>query len=267
MRYGVATWSIEGMAPEEKVRRLHGMGFTCASFCLPTGVFGAPGVMAAVTSASEELGMDVTLHSALGDTSEDGAWLEHLATATRFRQQHGGELVVTFDPAYAQRDGEALFDREATVARLGHAVACLGPLGVRVGVENWLIATQTTDFLAYRRAIGHHAFGMLLDIGHLKIALMQGLIQGMTASEFVAAMPLPIWEIHVHDNDGVRDRHWPCRDPELLRETLAAVRARGDDPWLTIEARPHGRSWSLDDPEDAAALRECLACLKHAAES
>ena len=266
MQYAMATWLVHGASPAEKIAGLHALGFDGVSLISAAKRFPSEGAIKEVIAALEQAGMSLTIHSAFGEAAKPGAWRQDIEAASRFQRQWDRKLVITFDPAYAaDGDGEVSFDFQTTVAGLRHAVETLGPLGVKVGIENWLIASRPEVFGAYREEIPHQALGMLLDVGHLKIALAQDLIRAGTATEFLEAMPLPVWEVHVHDNDGVLDLHQPLLDPgPLLREVADALRRRGEDATLTLESKPEDGAWSLNDPGHARMLQESLACARSA---
>jgi len=208
--------------------------------------------------------MGVTFHSAFGDEAGAQTWREDAAAAAEFQRARRSDLVMTFDPGYRVRNGEVEIDAARTVEGLSEVVDRLGPLGVRVGLENWINAPGPELFRACCERIADQLFGMLLDVGHLKIILAAAGAGPAGVEDYLAAIPLPIWEVHVHDNDGKLDQHRPPADGEWLGRVLRCVRRRGDGPTLTVEAKPEKGAWNLEDAAQLRALGACLACVRSA---
>ncbi|MHC4917114.1 MAG: sugar phosphate isomerase/epimerase family protein [Planctomycetota bacterium] len=101
-------------------------------------------------------------------------------------------------------------------------------------------------------------FGVLMDIGHLNVRLRNASGPGYeNLGEVIDSIPVPVRELHVHDNAGDRDRHAPigygnCRFEEIVRE-LARI---GFDGIATIEIVP--RISQIDLAECKRAAGESL---------
>lgn len=185
-------------------------------------------------------GLSGVVHGAIGDCTSEAqpaALRADIEAVARFQSDHGLVKVMTFDPGYrVTADNHRVYDEDGSACALELALEILAPLGVPVGIENWVINCAMKHFERLHTRLGDPALGLLLDLGHLNIAYRSGLLGAATPADFVAASPLPIWEIHVHDNNGTSDRHWPLGEGNLDVETVAqALLRRGFDGYVTLE--------------------------------
>jgi sugar phosphate isomerase/epimerase len=83
-------------------------------------------------------------------------------------------------------------------------------------------------------------YGILVDVGHQHIwrsAQPDG--ERPTVADCFADLPVPLVEVHLHDNDGRRDQHAPLGHGSLdAAAVLAVLRARDEDFVLTCEYAP-----------------------------
>jgi D-psicose/D-tagatose/L-ribulose 3-epimerase len=104
-------------------------------------------------------------------------------------------------------------------------------------------AARTLDWL---EQIGHASLGMLLDVGHC-------LISGEDAGAAVRRASSRLGYVHLDDNDGVGDLHWPLFTGRLTRpqlaDALAALQTIGYRGALALELNPA-------NPQPVDALRE-----------
>ena len=103
-------------------------------------------------------------------------------------------------------------------------------------------AAATLDLL---EQIGHANLGLLLDVGHC-------LISREDPAAVVARAKERLFYVHLDDNDGAGDLHWPllkgCLTEETLRATLASLQRQGYAGGLSLELR-------AENAEPAEALR------------
>jgi sugar phosphate isomerase/epimerase len=104
-------------------------------------------------------------------------------------------------------------------------------------------AAHTLDWL---EQIGHPQLGLLLDVGHC-------LISGEDAAAVVRRAGERLGYVHLDDNDGAGDLHWPLftgrLTPPQLADTLTALWTIGYRGALALELNP-------TNPEPAEALRD-----------
>jgi sugar phosphate isomerase/epimerase len=90
-------------------------------------------------------------------------------------------------------------------------------LGVNVAVENLehknqaYMMTRPEEFLRFQKIFPE--VGVLLDLGHLKIASHQ---MGFRATDFLGAVRDNVLEVHIHENDGRVDLHQEPRRGVLM---------------------------------------------------
>ena len=108
------------------------------------------------------------------------------------------------------------------------------------------------DTLRWLTQLDHPNLFLLLDVGHC-------LITGEDAAAVVRRAGPRLGFVHLDDNDGVGDLHWPLLTGRLtepaLREVLAALPLAGYDGALTLELSPRNA-----DP--VAALRQGRALVE-----
>ncbi len=104
-------------------------------------------------------------------------------------------------------------------------------------------AARTLDWL---EQVGHPNLGLLLDVGHC-------LLSGEDAAAAARRAGSQLACVHLDDNDGVTDRHWPLLTGRLTQQQLAdvmtALTAIGYPGALTLELNPA-------NPDPVGALRD-----------
>jgi sugar phosphate isomerase/epimerase len=112
-------------------------------------------------------------------------------------------------------------------------------------------AAATLDWL---QQVGHPDLNLLLDVGHC-------LISGENAADIVRRAGQRLGYVHLDDNDGIGDLHWPLLIGRLTQQQLAdvimALRAIGYRGTLALELNP-----TSSDPaealRDGKRIVECL---------
>jgi sugar phosphate isomerase/epimerase len=104
-------------------------------------------------------------------------------------------------------------------------------------------AAATLDWL---NELGHPGLSLLVDVGHC-------LLSGEGPASVIARAGARLGYIHLDDNDGARDLHWPLLTGRLTRETLvrtlAILRDAGYDRALCLE-------FNSQLPDPMGALRQ-----------
>lgn len=196
-------------------------------------------------------GRRVTVHMPFGDLvpgSPDpkvaALALERLGQAGRWGLKLGAMQAV-MHLGYDQRLHQPAEDYAARLAQTMAPLAReLAQGGCRLALEN-TFEPGPGPLLLCRQALedaGAPGVGFCLDVGHTMAFSSTGLAQ------WWEALAPHLAEMHLHDNDGQGDRHWPVgrgqADWEYLRQGLLALERL---PVLTIE--PHR------EPDLWAALR------------
>ncbi len=125
-----------------------------------------------------------------------------------------GELDDTLDFYYDQKI--PLIPYEEAFATLVNSVSEIcdyaRKLGVRIAVENlgsvskdkYLMMCESQEFKRLFSAVSYDKFGMLLDLGHLKLA---SIARNFDRYDFIDSVRDYVFELHVHDNNGQIDEH------------------------------------------------------------
>jgi sugar phosphate isomerase/epimerase len=162
----------------------------------------------------------------------------HIADAAQLGATHG-YVIPGIDPGAAalERFGESC-DALAEYARSRMVQLCVEHIPGRAlstvaGTLSWL-------------AGGHQHLKLLLDLGHC-------LISGEDPAEAVRQAGERLGYVHLDDNDGQGDLHWPLLAGRLTRamltEFLMALQGTGYPSCLSFELNP-------DNPDPVGALRD-----------
>jgi len=87
-------------------------------------------------------------------------------------------------------------------------------LGVKIALENMIdkgggrFESRVADLREVINDLGSLYVGICLDTGHTNLLPSYNVSQG----EEIAQAGKYLWTLHIHDNDGVEDRHWPPGD-------------------------------------------------------
>ena len=123
-------------------------------------------------------------------------------------------------------------------------------------MEDFGLSTSEREQIEHLK--GNPRFGYLIDLGHLFIRLCgrnqsgkalftnskdeHPLVESPDYAAFMAALDtkeFPIFEMHLHNNDGENDVHWFLEQGELDVPAIARVlKDRGYDGVLTVESAP-----------------------------
>jgi len=255
MLTAVATWPF--MTPRatlpQRVEQFADMGFEGVSL-LPGQVLDLP--------AAEANGLaDLLRGRSLFATVHGDAGLTPDQTARLLEVLGDRLLCLTIDRSYQEDSRGRLYDAEGMAAVL-RAVESLS-----VGTE---LRFAVEDFPLDEMALAHYRaaleplpasprYGILIDVGHLNMRRHGArYFAGLSVGQYLARVPVPIVEVHLHDNDGTRDAHAPFGQGNVdFAAVVAGLKAAGFDGVATVEVAPglHGASPDEDLPRlaDAAA--------------
>ena len=234
-RIGIASWLIGKRPLVERLKWISDNGFTAASFegaqllSEDAGEIGPEAL-----SAIRELGLDVTIHLSPGgpDTDERRESFQRTVDrAAEISSATGRVYCISIDPA--GKPGKHIeYDPEGTLKALASISTAVGSDGVRIAVENWKINPEADEFTRLATELDGRRLGLLLDLGHLHV-------MNEDTVEAMANLALPVYEVHVSDNNGKSDDHLPLGKGTLPIEGIAAELERsGFDGIWTLEMRP-----------------------------
>jgi hypothetical protein len=244
MRTGIALWNHAGESDAEKAALFADAGFRAASSLGARFVAMNDDAGDRLAEVVRARGLAFTVHHRLpyGDKPPLPAEFPgHIERILRWQRRHGLLTGLTFDVDAAMFDAWAPHLRATLEAFRGEEtfVAC----------EDFpLDAAALAKLGGMEKAFPHLA--ILIDLGHMNLRLTKALGRTPSAEEvekYLRAIPFPIRELHVHNNDGLRDQHQHLGAGTLpfaaAGRTLAAM---GFDAISTIEFVP---SWN-DVPAD-----------------
>ena len=254
MELSCCAWALTG-SEEDALTALAAIGFRSIDVQAKTFVSSAS------RARLNDLGLSVSC-LALCFNMKDGAALDSATPAARqaaldhCREALDHAAALGASTAYAVPGVNS-----ATLPQFGEALGQVADFAaeraIRVGIEHFpgrALPTATAT-LAYLSRLNHPNLYLLLDTGHLQMS-------GEDPAAVIAAAGARLGYVHLDDNDGEADLHWPLRAGVLTEEALAATfaalaRSLYDGP-ASIELSPQ-----LPDP--VAALAQSRACALHAA--
>ena len=253
MLQGLAIWHYPHRSMVDNIRYFAALGLDSVS------VHGAQFVAAIADPATaedlavavSETGVVFTVHYDLPRSHEPEAvavFEAGIAAIAAWQRAYGHIAVLSFDVPQPLRGGVGIGGYLDRV--LEEVSDC------RVAVEDFGLNESERGQIAHLK--GNERFGYLVDIGHLFIRMRGENVSGKTlfthapdecpvskapdAAAFAAALAgkdFPIFEMHLHNNDGVQDLHWFLEEGELDVPAVAhALQGMGFDGVLTVESAP-----------------------------
>ncbi len=253
MKNGLANWHYPHRTLLENITFFAAHGFEAQALLgyqfLETLRKGGEAAGDAVADAIRRTGTVMTLHHKLPVTHsvEDVyAFFKDIQLIAAWQKKHGLLQVLSFDVEQPIRN--AIGDY------VDHVLQTVPD--VRVAVEDFGLTAAELAQIEHLK--NEPRFGYLLDIGHMYLRFCGRNTRGLTLfsnsglecpvcenpgyDAFMRAFgskTFPVFEIHLHNNDGQNDLHWFLPDGPLDMQDIARVlRDIGFDGILTIESAP-----------------------------
>lgn len=209
-----------------------------------------------------ETGLRLLVHAGLGN-ADDGKMPERIETVAglihTYQAGTGKVASLLFDPAYRIEGDRWRFNLEGAIQGLRMAQGLCEKDGIELGIENWPTGPFVADLEQLRDSIDV-PLAFLLDIGHLFLSKEKGMLPSGSMEGFIRDVPLPIAEIHIHDNDGEKDGHWTLGEGQLPAERfIEPLAEKAKDAWYTLESRPGGEKFNSTDD---AAFEKTIGSLR-----
>ncbi len=267
MKTGLAIWHYPHRTMEENIRFFAKQGFPAVS------VHGARLVDALARGEGERLatavresGVILTVHYRMPRSHEADQveqYRQGLHTLGAWQQSYGLIKILSFDVPAPIRNHIAPYVDEALAQVQGCSVA----------VEDFGLTPDERGQIEYLK--GNRRFGYLIDLGHMLLRIMGKNQSGKPLftnrfdecpvcenpgyNEFMRALAskeFPIFEMHLHNNDGESDSHLFLEDGPLDIPTIArVVRDIDFHGIMTIESAPGYRFDCSGDEADEGILR------------
>ncbi len=234
MTQGLAIWHYPHRSIADNIRYFAAQGFAAVS------AHGAQlvqalrsGQGASIAEAVESSGVALTVHYALpkSHAAENvSIYAAGIETLAAWQNTYGLIKILSFDVPTPIRDSIASYLDIA----ISDVAECL------IAVEDFGLTPDERAQIEYLK--GNPRFGYLLDIGHMFIRLRGQNTSGKPLftnhpdecpaceapdySEFMRAMAskeFPVFEMHLHNNDGENDVHWFLEEGALDIPMIARV--------------------------------------------
>jgi len=199
--------------------------------------------------------LTLTVHGKMPSTHEIAdveAFKEDIRVFGEWQKSYGAMAILSFDVSHKIRDN---------IVRYGRFVLDTVP-DITIAVED---VGLNDDECRQMKTLGQNErFACLVDIGHMFLRLTAQKKEDEWSKEewqnrFVnalQAMPLSIVEIHLHNNDGLRDMHWFLEEGSLDIPMISRVLDEiGYDAVLTIESAPGFQFPCYGDEADERILK------------
>ena len=143
--------------------------------------------------------------------------------------------------------------RRNSIEAIREVVGKAEELGVKVAIENMIdvrggrFGSKVSDLREIIKSVGSPYLGICLDTGHINLLTSSN----VSMEEEIVRAGEYLWTLHVHDNDGKEDRHWPPGEGSIdWSQVIMSLRKVGYKGVFMMEIQERG------DPDVLA--RECL---------
>jgi sugar phosphate isomerase/epimerase len=186
----------------------------------------------ALSEALEAYNAPFTVHHKLpdpDDARECELFFAQIDQMRQWQQQYGKVTILSFDTWY---------DRERLYPYLLYAVKSFRGSNTRICCEDYPLNSGETGTLNGLEREPH--FGILIDLGHMYLRLHKIGDTSLSAlRKALEMLPLPIFELHIHSNDGQKDDHYFISvENTFLNSWAGEVKAFGFDGIATLECVP-----------------------------
>ncbi len=151
-------------------------------------------------------------------------------------------LCLSLDPRCRIDPAGKFFDHQRMIPLLEFLCQRSEGTQVRFGLEDFPLdhcALETNQY-ALKPILNCQNFGILVDLGHMHLRLNNSeYFSEKGISGYLEGIPLPIIEIHVHDNNADNDQHMPPGQGNLdFADTAATLRQIDFNGMSTLEIAP-----------------------------
>lgn len=255
MEYAISTWNfVQGTGSLSSfISASIDMGFNAVSFT-PAQVLTMD--RDASTRLGEQIsaaGLSVTVHADFTSTPDE---IDSIMAVFGERLR-----CISLDPRCRIDPAGRFFEPGRMLPLLEHLRRGSDLTGIRFGLEDFPIDRCALDRNGEALAglLECPCFGALIDLGHMNLRLSTiPHFAEKGVDGYISGVPVPIFEVHVHDNWGEGDLHMPPGKGNLdLRAAASALRARGFQGVSTIEIAPSRYGAEPGDEYESVAFGLC----------
>ena len=237
MDYAISTWNFvdEDNSLSDVISASVNMGCNAVSFAPPQILSLDRTSSAHLRNQIVECDLSVTIHADFTNTPSEIDSMMDL-----FDQRLS---CLSLDPRCGIDAKGEFFDAQRMVSLLEHVRDRSERTGTQFGLEDFPIDDCALD--RNREALGAvldcPRFGALIDLGHMNLRLSDNPhFREKGVEGYLSGVPVPIFELHVHDNYADGDRHMPPGQGNLDVSTAqascgeSAFKASLQSRWLHI---------------------------------
>ena len=177
MKIGIALWNIRKKSIVESIGNVASLGFTAVSFL---GSSFEEESEKEVVAAIKKHKLAVTFHLAFFSMRKKRflkdleTRLDNIKALIKKNKLEKTVLNICFDPAFDEigKRHEVVYNSTNTIKALKFTLKHIKD--VKVGIENWTVNSKIEDFEIIAKKIKSKRLGLLLDIGHMHIAVNKG---------------------------------------------------------------------------------------------
>lgn len=247
MYKGVAIWNYAGDAVEN-ARAFAKAGFDAVSWNAPLFVDRYEDEdRERVAAYLRESGQYLTMHNLLPDPRDP----EEIASA-----RHAWRVLSDWNAKHRLLKGmtfDFVHPHDEQLPLLKECMEVFRGTGVFLACEDTPLHARTMEKFA-RYITPEDDYGILIDLGHMNVRQnMMELHEPEDIMKMFGQLPLPLRELHLHDNMGRKDEHREVGYGNLpLAAVVEATKAIGFDGIVTVEV-VNSQNWDIDT-HIAAAL-------------
>jgi sugar phosphate isomerase/epimerase len=255
---GIATWNFSEGTLADRIDRFAGMGFEAVSLLASHAAAMSRGETPEVEEAIRASSLGVAIHGGMGNPLDETALLADFEAFAEWHARTGALRTVNYDAASKSVDGQSVYDSDGMRSVLRKMLEMSKGAGYTVGVEDWPRDPEMLEPVADLLEFPH--YGILIDLGHMnmRINAVDSPYPMQRAQTYLDNIKLPINELHIHNNDGVRDQHAPLDlGTADFRAVAQMLKPRCARTLSTTEIAP--QLCGLDDEVCIHASGEALA--------
>lgn len=255
MEYAISTWNfVRGTdSLSSFISASIDMGFNAVSFTPVQLLSMDRKASTRLRDQLSETDLSITLHADFTNTTEE---------IDRIIGVFGEKLrCISLDPRCRIDPAGEFFEPGTMLPLLEHLGRRSELTGISFGLEDFPIDGCALDRNAEALAglLECSFFGALIDLGHMNLRIYtipHFAEKGIDG--YISGVPVPIFEVHVHDNWGNSDLHMPPGKGNLdLRAAASALRGRGFQGVSTIEIAPYRYGVDPGDQYESVAYGLC----------
>lgn len=261
---GIATWNFREGTLAQRIDTFASMGFNAVSLIAGDACALCSGQTPDVEKAIEKHELAVAVHAGFmaGDKHiPDYVLLGDFESYMCWYEKTGALHTVNYDAALViGEDGSRDYDAESMCRKMKKMLSMSNGEGFSVGVEDWPRNPEQMSQAGELASYSH--FGILIDLGHMNMRIREEQSEHdpfpvKAAQHYLDNISLPVNELHVHNNNGLKDQHAPLDSGNADMAAIAQMlRRKGTTCISTIEIVP---AWSgLSEEEGLRAAEESL---------